>query len=144
VTDELTAHGPDEDPPPTATDGAPAASLPEGQGAAADDAHRALVSAEPARHRDLAALTGLARLAIHEFRLAPGERRPIPAELLVGKAEAFLYVVAGSGALETGPDTRTIGAGDFLGIGAPAAPAAPMTLANTGAGPLICLQGSGG
>jgi isocitrate dehydrogenase kinase/phosphatase len=141
VTDELTAHGPDEDPPPIATERVPATPLPEVHGTAADDPGRTLARAEPAHHRDLAALTGLARLAIHEFRLTPGERRAIPAELMAGRTEAFLYVVAGSGALETDAATRSIGAGDFLGIGAPTV---LTTLANAGGGPLICLLGSGG
>jgi uncharacterized cupin superfamily protein len=137
----LTAHGPDEDPPSTPAVDTATAGGPAAETAFAEDVQRTLVRAESAGHRDLAARTGLARLALDEVRLAPGERRPFPAGLTAGKAEAFLYVVAGNGALTANGTTHTIAAGDFLGIGAPTA---PMALANTGSGALVCLLGSGG
>jgi hypothetical protein len=141
VTDELTAHGPDEDADPRPADETAATATPPDRAAHADSVSLTLVRAAGTGHRDLAALTALARLALDEFRLGPGERRALPIRPTDRAPEAFLYVVAGSGTLESGGSARAIGAGDFLGMGAPTA---AMTLVNTGGETLVCLLGADG
>lgn len=59
----------------------------------------------------LSALTGLARLDLKMHRLAGGEVLHSAAG-----CERFLYVLAGSGALETETDSAALSAGDFAAL----------------------------
>jgi isocitrate dehydrogenase kinase/phosphatase len=155
VVDELTAYGPDEDDAPVASspDGPPdrhgkldtaatrsTTAAPSGQGERPAGGLRHLVRAAVGPERDLGGPAGLRRLGITELRLEAGERRTIASDP-VDRGEAFLYVIAGNGTLDTGGATRPLGAGDFLGM---QPRLATFELANPGPGPLVCLYGNTG
>jgi isocitrate dehydrogenase kinase/phosphatase len=152
VVDELTAHGPDDDPVSTERTAAQgeAATRPEAQldhaiftdtsaqpGPSGDPLQH-LVRGAPDGERLLSALTGMERLQITEHRLAPGERRALGVATTGARAEAFLFVVAGHGTLRAEAADRAIAAGDFLGL---APEVGAVTLTNAAAEPLVCLYG---
>jgi isocitrate dehydrogenase kinase/phosphatase len=136
ISDELTTHGPDEEPPSRIPPQAPTGAVASGDGL------DTLVRADAgASHRALAALTGMNRIGIDEYRVAPGARFSIAPGLARPLAEAFVFVVAGNGVLQANGDSRTVSAGDFLGIDA--APEG-VSLTNTGSVELVCLFGATG
>jgi isocitrate dehydrogenase kinase/phosphatase len=136
VIDELTGHVPGADPPARTPPQAPTGTVATGDGL------DTLVRADPAAtHRTLAALTGMSRIAVDEYRVAPGERRSIDPHAELRCAEAFVFLVAGTGVLHANGASHPIGAGDFLGIGA--TPVA-VSVTNTGSVELVCLVGATG
>jgi isocitrate dehydrogenase kinase/phosphatase len=136
VTDELTAHGPDEGPPSRAAPQAPTGAVASGDGL------DTLVRADAgAAHRALAAMTGMDRIGVDEYRVAPGASRSIEPDAKRRHTEAFVFLVAGAGVLHANGDTHAVSAGDFLGIGV--APGA-VSLTNTGSVELVCLFGATG
>ena len=64
--------------------------------------------------RDLSSSTGLQRLGLHEVCLQPGQA----AAIKPAGAEAFVYVLSGSGTLTAGTEEMQVNSGDFVGLGA--------------------------